>query len=111
MGGGARRERGASQQPQARLGRAILVAFCMRKRSHESCRFRMVGACPDAAFRSAHPLHSCARDTDQLVELALFGIPDAAAQKKTGRQMIGSRCAAFSRRGTKRIMRCDHDYG
>ena len=81
MGGGARRERGASQQPQAGLGRAILVAFCMRKRSHESCRFRMVGACPDAAFRSAQPLHSCARDTDQLVELALFGIPDAAAQK------------------------------
>jgi hypothetical protein len=41
----------------------------------------MVGACPDAAFRSAQPLHSCAGDTDQLVELALFGIPDAAAQK------------------------------
>jgi hypothetical protein len=38
-------------------------------------------AFPDAAFRSAHPLHSCARDTDQLVELALFGIPGAAAQK------------------------------
>ena len=56
-------------------------AFCLRKGSHESCRFRMVGACPDAAFRSAQPLHSCARDTDQLVELALFGIPDAAAQK------------------------------
>ena len=55
----------------------------MRKRSHdsESCRFRMVSACPDAAFRSAHPLHSCARGTDQLVELALFRIPDAAAQK------------------------------
>ena len=82
MGGGARRERGASpQQPQARLGRAILLAFGLRKRSHDSCRFRMVGACPDAAFRSAQPLHSCARDTDQLVELALFGIPDAAAQK------------------------------
>ncbi len=31
MGGGARRERGASQQPQARLGGAIIVAFCMRK--------------------------------------------------------------------------------
>jgi hypothetical protein len=57
----------------------------MRKRSHESCRFRMVGACPDAAFRNAQPLHSCARDTDQLVELALFGIPDAAAvHNKTG---------------------------
>jgi hypothetical protein len=53
----------------------------MRKGSHESSRFRMVGAFPDAAFRSAHPLHSCARDTDQLVELALFGIPGAAAQK------------------------------
>ena len=83
----------------------------MRKRSHESCRFRMVGACPDAAFRSAHPLQNCARETDQLVELALFGIPGAAAQKKTGRQVIGSRCAACSRRGTKRIMRCDRDYG
>ena len=71
----------------------------------------MVGACPDAAFRSAQPLHSCARDPDQLVELALFGIPDAAAQKKNGRQIIGSRYAAFSRRGTTRIMRCDHDYG
>ena len=53
----------------------------MRKGSHESSRFRMVGAFPDAAFRSAHPLQSCARDTDQLVELALFGIPGAAAQK------------------------------
>jgi hypothetical protein len=41
----------------------------------------MVGACPDAAFRSAQPLHICARDTDQLVELALFGMPDVAAQK------------------------------
>ena len=59
----------------------MLGAFCMRKRSHESCRFRMVGACPDAAFRSAQPLHSCARDTDQLVELALIGMPDVAAEK------------------------------
>jgi hypothetical protein len=53
----------------------------MRKRSHESCRFRMVGACPDAAFRSAHPLHSCVRDTDQLVELALSDMTDVAAAK------------------------------
>jgi hypothetical protein len=30
---------------------------------------------------SAQVPHSCVRDTDQLVELALFGIPDAAAQK------------------------------
>ena len=82
----------------------------MRKRSHESCRFRMVGACPDAAFRSAHPLHSCARGTDQLVELALFGF-QTRLRKKSGRPVIGSRCAACSRRGTKRIMRCDHDYG
>ena len=81
MGGGARRERGASQQPQARLGRTMLLAFGLHKRSHESCRFLMVDACPDAAFRGAQPLHSCARGTDQLVELALFRIPDAAAQK------------------------------
>jgi hypothetical protein len=32
-------------------------------------------------FGSAQLPHSCARDTDQLVELALFGITDAAAQK------------------------------
>jgi hypothetical protein len=30
---------------------------------------------------SAQPLHSCARDTDQLVELALIGMPDVAAEK------------------------------
>ena len=82
----------------------------MRKGSHESSRFRMVGAFPDAAFRSAHPLHSCARDTDQLVEL-LYLVFQARLRKKTGSQVIGSRCAACSRRGTKRIMRCDRDYG
>jgi hypothetical protein len=71
---------GASQLPQAGVGRVIFGPFCMRRGSHESCRFRMVGACPDAAFRSAQPLHSCARDTDQLVELSLFDISDAAAQ-------------------------------
>ena len=32
-------------------------------------------------FGSAQLPHSCVRDTDQLIELALFGIPDAAAQK------------------------------
>ena len=103
MGGGARRERGASQQPQARLGRAILVAFCMRKRSHESCRFRMVGAC---AFRRAQPLHSCARDTDQLVELALFGIPDAAAQKnRPSSHRIALCCLLSSRYQANHAMR------
>ena len=73
-----------SCRPQAGVGRVIFGPFCMRRRSHESCRFRMIGACPDAAFRSAQLPHSCARDTDQLVELALFGIPDAAAQKNPG---------------------------
>ena len=32
-------------------------------------------------FGSAQLPHSCVRDTDQLVELALIGMPDVAAQK------------------------------
>jgi len=106
MGGGARCERGASHQPQAGVGCAILGAFCMRKRSHESCRFRMVGACRDAAFRSAQPLHSCARDTDQLVELALFGIQDAAAQKiRPSSHRIALCCLLASRYQANHAMR------
>jgi hypothetical protein len=81
-------------------------AFYMRKRSHEPCRFRMVGACPDTAFRSAQPLHSCARDTDQLVELALFGIPDAAAQKvRPSSHRIALCCLLSSRYQANHAMR------
>ena len=32
-------------------------------------------------FGSTQPSHGCVRDTDQLVELPLIGITDAAAQK------------------------------
>ena len=85
MGGGARRERGASQQPRARLGRTIIVAFCTRKSSDSYFRFRWKGARVTVQmlpFGSAQLPHSGVRDTNQLVKLALFGIPDAAAQKK-----------------------------
>ena len=81
-GRGAGCKWGASQLPQAGVGRVIFGPFCMRRRSHESCRFRMVGACPDAAFRSAQPLHSCARDTDQLVGLALYLVFQTRLRKK-----------------------------
>ena len=84
----------------------MLLAFGLRKRSHESCRFLMVDACPDAAFRGAQPLHSCARDTDQLVELALFGIPDAAAQKiRSPIERIALCCLLSSRYQVNHAMR------
>ena len=48
-------------------------------------------------FGSTQPSHGCVRDTDQLVELPLIDITDAAAQKKPGRQFIRSRCIVHSR--------------
>ena len=78
----------------------------MRKRSHESCRFRMVGACPDAAFRSAHPLHSCARGTDQLVELALFRIQTRLRKKiRSSNDRIALCCLLSSRYQANHAMR------
>ena len=66
---------------------------------------------PDAAFRQRAATAQLRTRHRSISRTRSIWYSRRGCAKKSGRRLIGSRCAAFSRRGTTRIMRCDHDYG